>query len=362
MSLIRNTARLFAAPSSARCFSAAASPASGAPQTVSDLFETKPSRFLVKDAVRFQNQKIRWTYAELKKFTDALASGFLEQGFKAGDKIALWMDNSAELLVSQLAAARAGLVAVGIDGTHSAAALASVLNETQAKALIFSPNARTSAADATRRIEVLEQVLPGFTDVALGAPFRSSKFPSLTHLIHTGPKIVPGTAQFKHALVYSPQPSPLNKVSVSSSSPFLSEYSEGKRKGDVVSQGVALQAISLSSQHLQLSLADKLLVAAPLSHNFTAVAGVLTGLANTAEVVVAPEFASADSLVSLIAAEQPTVLLAESGSLPSGPSPKVLQKYTPSIRSAVVGGKSAPELLKSLSVSNVKLIDTVTLK
>lgn len=52
---------------------------------------------------------LRYTYAELKDKVDALARGLLQQGFKKGDRIAVYAGNSSAYALLQWATAKASL-------------------------------------------------------------------------------------------------------------------------------------------------------------------------------------------------------------------------------------------------------------
>jgi acyl-CoA synthetase (AMP-forming)/AMP-acid ligase II len=69
------------------------------------------------DAVRFGAQRFNWTLKEFDKYSSAFAFGLVENGFNRGDKLLVWADqtNSAELLVAQVGAIKAGVTVVTFD-------------------------------------------------------------------------------------------------------------------------------------------------------------------------------------------------------------------------------------------------------
>lgn len=70
-----------------------------------------------------------------------MAFGLIEAGFERGDKIVMHIDqtNSAESLVLQLGAIKAGVSLVTFHETDSHEALDQALRSTNAKGLFFSP-------------------------------------------------------------------------------------------------------------------------------------------------------------------------------------------------------------------------------
>jgi acyl-CoA synthetase (AMP-forming)/AMP-acid ligase II len=63
------------------------------------------------DAIRFDTQRHNWTLQEFDRYSSAFAHGLVESGYMKGDKLLLWVDatNSAELLVTQMGAIKAGV-------------------------------------------------------------------------------------------------------------------------------------------------------------------------------------------------------------------------------------------------------------
>ncbi|HZC41728.1 MAG TPA: AMP-binding protein, partial [Streptosporangiaceae bacterium] len=54
----------------------------------------------------------RWTYRQLDADTDVLASGLIEAGLQAGDRLGIWAPNCAEWVLLQYATAKAGVILV----------------------------------------------------------------------------------------------------------------------------------------------------------------------------------------------------------------------------------------------------------
>jgi acyl-CoA synthetase (AMP-forming)/AMP-acid ligase II len=77
------------------------------------------------DAVRFDSQHFNWTLKEFDRYSSAFAFGLVEGGFKPGDKLVCWIDqsNSAEVLVAQMGAAKAGVSIVTFEEKEECDAL-----------------------------------------------------------------------------------------------------------------------------------------------------------------------------------------------------------------------------------------------
>ena len=109
----------------------------------------------------------------------------LEAGFTPGDKLVLYCDQtfSAESLVSQMGAIKAGVSVVTFDEKDSVDALDHALSTSKAKGLIFSPSTETDDAASTR-LTFLQKCIPELSTVYAGQDLRGlSKYPNLQHLI-----------------------------------------------------------------------------------------------------------------------------------------------------------------------------------
>ena len=108
------------------------------------------------DVVRFDRSRQLWTVQEIdvsclfkpsQSYSSAFAYGLLENGFSAGDKLVVWLDEaqSAEIATAYLGAMKAGvsIVAYFSNSSHDVNKLAEVLKSTSARGLLFSPYATT---------------------------------------------------------------------------------------------------------------------------------------------------------------------------------------------------------------------------
>src|SRR5262245_32681086 len=71
-----------------------------------------------RDALVSVHQNVRLTWRELLEQTDRLASNLIALGLRPGDRIGIWSPNCAEWVLTQFAAARAGLILVTINPAY----------------------------------------------------------------------------------------------------------------------------------------------------------------------------------------------------------------------------------------------------
>ncbi len=111
-------------------------------------------QFLRDSALRFPDKTAlvasgrRLTYSQLDDLSDELAQGLIDRGIARGDRVVLFLDNSAEAVVSVFAVLKAGAVFSPVNPSTKADKLAYILNNCRAHGLITQQKTAAVAADA----------------------------------------------------------------------------------------------------------------------------------------------------------------------------------------------------------------------
>ncbi|XP_055643372.1 medium-chain acyl-CoA ligase ACSF2, mitochondrial isoform X1 [Toxorhynchites rutilus septentrionalis] len=145
------------------------------------------------EAIVSCHENIRLTYSEVLEKVDRLAASFYQLGLQKGDRIGIWAPNGTQFYLSALAAARAGLISVGINPAFQTPEAEYSLNKVGIKALIAAEKHRTQ-----NYYEMLTRIIPELQTDRTGQ-LRSKKVPSLQTVIFdndSGPSL-PGTISFK---------------------------------------------------------------------------------------------------------------------------------------------------------------------
>uniref|UniRef100_A0A7S2CY20 AMP-dependent synthetase/ligase domain-containing protein n=1 Tax=Octactis speculum TaxID=3111310 RepID=A0A7S2CY20_9STRA len=157
------------------------------------------------ETVQFNKQNLKWSMADVKRYSDAFSSGLVDNGWKAGDSLAVWLPaDTAESLTVKFAAARIGLLLVEIDMSVSEAdAIRSILVENNCKGLIYD----LEAGDR-HNTDILKEIMPELKhyDDKFGDQFRSRVVPSMKFIMHVNMDLIPGVGNFKYQMVYDPRP------------------------------------------------------------------------------------------------------------------------------------------------------------
>jgi len=116
-------------------------------------------------------------------YSSAFAFGLLQAGYTRGDKFVLFADetSSAEQLVAQMGAIKAGVSVVTLTDKENADALDHALSSTKAKGLIFAPDAMM--ANKQSRINTINKLMPELSKMYLGDELNVAKYPNLKQII-----------------------------------------------------------------------------------------------------------------------------------------------------------------------------------
>ena len=158
--------------------------------TIGEMFDAIAEMHADREALVVPHQQVRWTYAELKRRVDELALGLMRLGLEPGDRLGLWSPNCAEWILTQLAAAKTGVVLVNINPAYLRSELEYALNKVGCKALILAPGFK-----GTDYLAILRDLSPEMTD-AVTNEWRSALLPSLRSVIHLGRTQTPGMLNF----------------------------------------------------------------------------------------------------------------------------------------------------------------------
>ena len=159
-------------------------------QTIGETLDWAAERWPDQEAVVVRDQNVRLTFAELRRQVDRVAAGFVALGLKPGERIGIWAPNRIEWVLTQYAAAKAGLILVNINPAYRLAELEYALNKVECRALITADRFRTS--DYVGMLRTLAPELDHCAPCAL----QAERLPHLTTVIHMEATEEPGFHRF----------------------------------------------------------------------------------------------------------------------------------------------------------------------
>ncbi len=243
---------------------------------------------------RFGNAPALWvgteppvSYRTLANRAQRLAGGLAQVGIRPGERIAVWLPNCVDFVVSLFAAADLGAILVPINTRHTVEEAAFVLRQSRSAAVIIGTR--------LRRVDFLSMVhelCPGLA--AAGGPL-STQLPDLRLLITTGTS--PSARIQPLATLEAVGAS--HRIGARPADPVLIHYTSGTTafpKGVVLTQGnVAMTGVALAAA-MRLDREDRFFTALPFFHTAGTVHAIATCLAAGTPLITMPTFEAAESV------------------------------------------------------------------
>jgi fatty-acyl-CoA synthase len=159
-------------------------------ETIGACFDRAARQFADQEALVVSHQRLWWTYRQLRVRVDSLAIGLLGLGLAPRDRIGIWSANCAESVLTQFAAAKAGLILVNIDPAYGSVELEYVLKKAGCRALILAPSSKS-----TNHFDILRSVAPEIDWCAPGK-LEATRVPALKSVIRLGTGSTRGMVRF----------------------------------------------------------------------------------------------------------------------------------------------------------------------
>jgi fatty-acyl-CoA synthase len=275
------------------------------PLALGEMLDAAAARRPDATAVVFKGARV--TYAELAARAHAFARGLLALGLGPGDHVVVWMPNSIEWNVVNLAIAKIGAVTVTANSRYKAYELEYLLVQSDAKALVMVD--RFEAAGIDYR-EIVRTIVPE----VLWLPDRrlyNAKVPELRHVIVFGAEHDPGCLGAEDVVRRGERiaPEALAAIRVAPAAPAAMLYTSGTTgapKGCLLSHGNFWYK---AREYLKLHAwteEDRCLVAVPYFHIFGAL-GCITANALAGSTQVLMEVFEPEEAMRLIQEERVTV-------------------------------------------------------
>jgi len=110
-------------------------------QALREVAAEVPDRFALVEGIEDQAKRRRWTYAQLLKDVERVASAMLTK-FKPGERVALWAPNVVEWEIIQLGCAMAGLILVTVNAALRGKELDYLLRQSESAGLFLTEEYR----------------------------------------------------------------------------------------------------------------------------------------------------------------------------------------------------------------------------
>ncbi len=213
------------------------------PYLVQHFLEQSAREFPEKEAFFANGQ---WhTFIEIERQANQLAHLFIEKGIKSGDRVAFYLENSIEYVVTYYAVLKTGAITVALNTEHLADSVAYILEDCTVKALITN-------AKLFRKIQTV---------------FKTESAPALwvwsapkTFANATGTKPILLPAELENRFTEVPT---INSIDLDIASIVYTSGSTGKPRGATLSHLNIITNTRSIVQYLELTSNDRVAVVLP---------------------------------------------------------------------------------------------------
>ncbi|MBX3013305.1 MAG: SDR family NAD(P)-dependent oxidoreductase [Caldilineaceae bacterium] len=222
-------------------------------------------------ALHFEEE--RFTYARLHDESNRAANGWTALGIGRGDRVAIWLPNTAAFVIAYLGLQKIGAVAVTINTALKAAEVGFILHDSGARLLLTTATLAHSLTSQERAL--LQQLV-----VIEGEVAGAWDFAKLLHGASTTCSCAVMAATDPAVLLYT-------------------SGTTGFPKGALLSHGALITAIETAIPTLDLQPTDRVLLALSIFHSFAQTAALLPCLAAGGTVLLQRQFEVASVLQAM---------------------------------------------------------------
>jgi fatty-acyl-CoA synthase len=291
-------------------------------QTLGDFFDDMAARQGDHEALVSVHEGKRYSYRELQREVDRLASALLGLGLVPGDRVGIWSHNNAPWVLMQLATAKVGIVLVNINPAYRTSELEYALNKVACKALVTMKRFKTSDY-----VGMLRELAPELADAAPGA-LQAARLPHLRTVAWIDaagadgelPGLLRFSALHDSGRADDPQVVAIAKT-LKATDPINIQFTSGTTgfpKGATLTHRNILNNGFFIGECMKLSPVDRLCIPVPLYHCFGMVLGNLACLTHGATIVYPNDGFDPLTVMQTVEAEKctglhgvPTMFIAE---------------------------------------------------
>ncbi|MDM0032572.1 AMP-binding protein [Variovorax sp. J22P271] len=321
-------------------------------QTIGDFFDDMAARQGDHEALVSVHEGKRYSYRELQREADRLASALLGLGLAPGDRVGIWSHNNAPWVLMQLATAKVGIVLVNINPAYRTSELEYALNKVACKALVTMKRFKTSDY-----VGMLRELAPELSDAAPGA-LKAARLPHLRTVAWIDaageegelPGLLRFSALHDNGDADDPQVDLIART-LKASDPINIQFTSGTTgfpKGATLTHRNILNNGFFIGECMRLSPVDRLCIPVPLYHCFGMVLGNLACLTHGATIVYPNDGFDPLTVLQTVQAEKctglhgvPTMFIAELD------HPRFKDFDLSSLRTGIMAGSPCPtEVMK----------------
>jgi fatty-acyl-CoA synthase len=258
-------------------------------ETAGGALRATARRFPDRDALVFPALGVRWSWAEVDRRVDAIASALIALGVGPGEHVGIWSMNCPEWALTQFAVGRIGSVLVNINPAYRVHELEQALRQADVATLVVGLPFKSS-----NFVGMVESVCPEVAGAPAGS-WCAERLPILRHVVAIGDRPGPGWLTWTGLEHSGPLPELAGReAAVTASDVFNIQFTSGTTglpKGAMLTHRNILMNAFYIGQRVRYSEADRVCVPVPFYHCFGCVLGTtVCSVYGSAMVVPAPTF------------------------------------------------------------------------
>lgn len=328
-------------------------------ETIGVFFDRICEQHPDQDALIVRHQDVRWTYRELQKKVNELATGLLALGIAPGDRVGIWGPNSHEWVMVQLATAKIGAIMVCVNPAYRLYELEFALNKVECKVVIAAESFKTS--DYLGMLNILAPELAASEPGKL----QAEKLPHLRTVIRMGTAKTEGMLNFQDVCLLGggveadrlEELQELLKPDDAINIQFTSGTT-GNPKGATLTHCNILNNGYLTGEAMKLTETDRLCIPVPLYHCFGMVLSVLACVSHASAMVFPGEAFDPLETLRTVEAEKctalhgvPTMFITELD------HPQFAEFDLSSLRTGIMAGAPCPVEIMKRVISQMHMED-----
>ncbi len=244
-----------------------------------------------REVLVLRDERIR--YAKVLRLAEAMACALRELGVVHGDRVAVWLTNSTEWIVTMFAVARVGAVLVPINTRYSDNETDYVISHSQPRVLVFEQ----VFSGKYHALDMLQRLCP---DADLGR--AGERWKGLRHLVCVGSEAPQGTLSFAElckSAANDEQPEP---AAVSPGDPAVIQYTSGttgRPKGAVLTHNNIVEDAYWVGTRIGIREGDRVYSPLPFFHMAGITLAILMCVTHRATVVSSRSFVPDEALAMM---------------------------------------------------------------
>jgi fatty-acyl-CoA synthase len=278
-----------------------------ADRTVGDVLRQTAVDQGSRDAVVFPALGLRWSWSELDRRVDAVASGLIALGVEPGENVGIWSMNAPEWVVAQFAVGRIGAALVNVNPSYRLVELEDALKLADVATLIVGLPFKGS-----NFVQMVETLCPEAA-ASRSLDWSATRLPRLRRLVTIGPPPGPSWLGWSdlEATQVAADTLAARERAIEPGAVYNIQFTSGTTglpKGAMLTHRNVLLNSCYFGQRLRYTARDRVCVPVPFYHCFGCVLGTLVcAVTGAALVVPAPSFDPRATLAA-VASERCTSL------------------------------------------------------